>query len=89
MIGFGRSWGKTILILLAASLVLAGSSIYMAEQLLEFSLDQEYLHFLSIQRENSCFEQPFDDGMYREDVRNASAGRKVIFSSWYFREEHS
>ena len=38
-----RSWGMTVLALLAASLILAAGSICMAERLVEMSLNREYV----------------------------------------------
>ena len=73
MIKFGRAWWMTVLILLAASLMLAVNSIYMAERLFEMSLNQEYIHFVSIQKIQNNMELPYNDGIDREDAERASA----------------
>ena len=79
IVRFGRSWGITIMILFAASLILAVNSIYMADRLFEMSLNQEYVRFISIQKERCIPEPAYNDGIFREDVNDAAAD--VMFFS--------
>lgn len=73
IVRLGRSWGKTILILLAASLLLAANSIYVADRLVEISLNQEYIHFISIREEGDISEPVYNDGVFRKDIKDAAA----------------
>lgn len=62
---FGKSWGMTVLVLFTASLILAANSVYMAERLVEMSLNREYVHYMTVQERDGTGEQPYNDGIYR------------------------
>lgn len=78
----------TVLILLSACLVLAANSIYMADRLLEMSLNQEYIHYISIEEDHSIMELPYDDGIDREGLVNAYVTDNV-FSACNLRRKYS
>lgn len=70
---FGRSWGMTVLALLAASLLLAANCICMAERLVEMSLNREYVRYVTVQEKNGSAKLPYNDGIYRKNTETADA----------------
>lgn len=66
---FKRSWGMAILLLFLVSLVIALTSIYMADCLFELSLNREYIDYLSIQKQE-------ESGTGQEDDEKMEAGQE-------------
>lgn len=85
----GQSWLVTVLILFAACLILACSSLFMAERLFEASLNHDYVHYISIQNEKKHMEFPYDDGIYRKDIGNACTAVKTVISAENFGGQYS
>ncbi|MCI7097739.1 MAG: hypothetical protein MR966_02285 [Lachnospiraceae bacterium] len=68
-----RSWGMTVLALLAASLILAAGSICMAERLVEMSLNREYVRYMYVQERENGMKLPYNDGIHGRSAANLQA----------------
>lgn len=64
------SWGKIVLALFAASLILAANSICMAEKLVEMSLNGDYVHYMYVQEQGVDMKLPYNDGNYGKSAAN-------------------
>lgn len=74
---FGKTWGITVLALFTACLVLAAGSVYMADRLVDMTLDQQYMRYMTVQGKAGTGGQPYNDGIYRRGMEAAAIWDKA------------